>query len=120
MAYKGVILEESLEDKTLLELIKIVSTDIENLENEDRVMTFHKFELDESKKDEFLEKAKQTIKEAFYTHIAKENELIVIFKDKIFYCKTQEQMNEAREYGKSRGILEVQMPFEKLIKDPFA
>jgi len=46
MVWKGVILEESLEDKSLLKLVKIVGTKTEKLEKENRIMTFHGVEIE--------------------------------------------------------------------------
>jgi len=118
--WKGVILEESLEDKSLLKLVKIVNTHLEKLENEDRVLTFHKIELEDKNIEEFITKAESSIKDAFYLHITKDNELIVIFKNKTFFCKTLVEMRQAREYGIERGIIQEQMPFERLVMDPWS
>jgi len=72
MVWKGVILEESLEDKSLLKIVKIISTDIEKLEAENRVMTFHKIEVADKNKEEFIKKAIKSIKQGFYLHLVKE------------------------------------------------
>jgi len=46
--WQGVVLEESLDNKSLLDLAKIIGTDISRLEKEDRIMTFHKIEVSDS------------------------------------------------------------------------
>ena len=121
--WKGVIIEESLGDKSLLSLVKIISSRQTTLENESErgVLTFHSIELDDSNLDEFIETAQKSIKDSFYIHICKDNEMIVIFRNKVFRFSldNSEELNETREYGISVGILKEQMPFEKLIENPF-
>jgi len=48
--------------------------------------------------------------------------MIVIFKDKIFEFSNKDinKLKDARDYGLSIGIFEEQMPFELLIKSPYA
>jgi len=120
MVWQGVVLEESLEDKSLLELVKIVGTKKEKLEEEDRVMTFHNVEVDDSKKQEYLDKAVHSIKQGFYLHLCKDGNMYVVFRDKIFnFRKNDPELERARDYGKSIGIIEEQMPFEHLVDHPF-
>jgi len=80
--WKGVILEESLEDKKILSLVKIIKTDVERLEGENRILTFHKIELEDKNQGKFVKLAEKDIKPAFYLHICKNNEMIVIFRSK--------------------------------------
>lgn len=118
--WKGVILEESLEDKSLIKLTKIISTEKDNLEGEDRVMTFHKVEVEDNKKDEFIQKAMKSIKNGFYTHLVKDKVMYVIFNNHMFkFSKGYPELEEARKYGKERGIKEEQMPFEHLLENPW-
>lgn len=119
--WQGVVLEESLDNKSLLGLAKIVGTDIDKLEEEDRVMTFHKIEVSDSKRDQFIEEAKRSIKPGFYIHLCKEGRMYVVFKDRIFKFRKGQQdlLEKAREYGKSAGIIPEQMPFKHLIDYPF-
>ena len=121
--WKGVIIEESLEDKSFLSFVKIIKTRKTTLENESErgILIFHSVELDDSNFDEFIKTAQKSIKDSFYIHICKDNEMIVIFRDKIFRFSSDnlDELNKAREYGISVGILKEQMPFEKLIENPF-
>lgn len=119
-AWKGVILEESLADKSLLNLVTIVHTDCEKLEGEDRYMTFHNVIVDDLNKDKYVRTAMETIKPSFYTHICKDGVMIVIFKDKSFnFKKGDTTLQEARRYGESQGILKEQMVFERIIDNPY-
>jgi len=118
--WQGVVLEESLQDKSILCMARIVHTDVEKLEKENRVMTFHKVEVSDSKKDEYIEQAKINIKDGFYTHLCKDGRMTVVFKDRVFdFGDNDPQLIQAREYGKSIGIIPEQMPFEHLINNPF-
>jgi hypothetical protein len=118
--WQGVVLEESLRDNSLLDLVDIVGTDVDKLEEENRVMTFHKVEIPNSFKDEYIKLAENNIKKGFYTHLCKDGEMIVIFNNKVFsFNKDDSKLIEAREYGKSIGIIVEQMPFEHLIDHPF-
>lgn len=118
--WQGVVLEESLEDKSLLKMAKIRGTNVSRLEKENRVMTFHKVEVPDSLKEEYIEKAKNTIKQSFYTHLCKDGQMAVVFKGRVFnFTADNPELNEAREYGKSIGIIPEQMPFEHLVDKPF-
>ncbi|MEK6862353.1 MAG: hypothetical protein AABY07_10410 [Nanoarchaeota archaeon] len=120
MVWRGVLLEESLEDKKLLGLTKIVGTGVDKLEEEDRVMTFHKVEIRDTDKDNYLDLAMHTIKQGFYTHLCKDGEMYVIYKGVVFnFRKGDPNLSKARDYGKSLGIIEAQMSFEHLIDYPF-
>ena len=118
--WRGVVLEESLQDKSMLGMTRIVHTDVEKLEKENRVMTFHKVEVPDSVKNGYVERAKTNIKEGFYTHLCKSGRMTVVFKDRVFdFGNNDPQLIQAREYGKSIGIISEQMPFEHLIDHPF-
>ena len=113
-------LEESLEDKSLLKLIKIIKTDIEKLEGENKIMTFHKVEVDNDKKDEFIQKAIKSIKPAFYLHIVKDKVMYVIFRNHMYkFSEGYPELEEAREEGIKMGIKKEQMPFEHLLENPW-
>jgi len=121
--WKGVIIGESLENKSLLFLVRIIKSRKTTLENENErgTLTFHLITIDDLNFDEFIEKAQKYIKDLFYVHMCKGKEMTVIFRDKIFRFSSDnlEELNKAREYGISAGILKEQMPFEKLIENPF-
>lgn len=118
--WRGVVIEESLSDKSLLDEVKIVATKISRLEKENRVLTFHSIKVDDAFKDEYVEEVKKYIKDRFYAHLCKDHNMIVIFHNKVFtFTKNDPQLKEAREYGKSIEIIAEQMPFEHLINNPF-
>ncbi len=120
MSWKGVIIEESLENKDLLKMVKIVNTKKSSLETEEGILSFHRIEVNVSKKDEFVSKAKSAIKNVWYMHICKSGKMIVIFKNKSFeFTKDDGNLEKARQYGLSIGIIRKRLGFEKLIENPY-
>jgi len=120
MVWQGVLLEESLEDKGLLGLAKVIGTSTSKLEEEERTMIFHKVEVEDANRDKYLDMAMHAIKPSFYTHLCKDGEMYVVYKGVMFnFRKGDSNLSRAREYGKSLGIIEAQMPFEHLIEHPF-
>jgi len=124
MVWKGVIIEESLEDKSLLKLARIIGTSSSTLEAEEEKgsLHFHKVEVDDAAKNEFVDKAKRSIKNSWYIHICRGETMVVIFTGKVFeFTKAQkDKLEQARSYGLSIGILKEQLPTERLIIDPYA
>jgi len=120
MVWQGVLLEESLEDKSIMNLISIKGTNVSKLEKENRIMTFHKVEVEDANKDKYLIMAMHSLKPAFYTHLCKDGEMYVVFRGAMFnFRKLNPELNRAREYGKLIGIIPEQMPFEHLIDHPY-
>ena len=54
-------------------------------------------------------------------HIVRKNNMIVIYKNKVFEFTSKEpdKLEEARKYGLSIGILKEQLPTKNLIKNPY-
>jgi len=118
--WKGVIIEESLENKEILEDVEVMSQKTSKLESEEGKGTFHfdKVNVSDLVIEKVVRKAKKGIKQGWYMHLCKQDVMIVIFKDKSFrYIKgDKEGMKEIRSYGTSVGINEAQLPDERLIK----
>lgn len=110
MTWKGAIVKESLEDKTLLKLVRIIK----------EVQYKYYIEVEDSKKEEFVQKTIKSIKERYYVYLVKDKVMYVIFKNHMFkFSRGYPELDTARDYGKSIGILEEQMSFEKLIESPW-
>ena len=124
MAWKGVVIEESLKDRSLLRMARIVRTRKDTLEGEDErgEMTLHYIEVDDRDKEKFLEKAKSAIKDAWYLHICKDGTMAVVFRGRVFEFTAREpgKIREAEDYGESMGILREQMNFRGMIDEPWA
>jgi hypothetical protein len=120
MVWQGVVLEDSLADKKLLGLAKVINTRTSTLEEEERTMAFHSVEVQDQDKDKYLDYAMRSLKPAFYTHLCNGEEMYVVYKGVIFNFRKEDPiLVKARDYGKSLGIIEAQMPFEHLIDNPF-
>jgi len=119
--WKGVIIKESFKDEKILDRIKIVRTRVTGLEMQGGKYQFLYFELKDENLEDFIEEAKNAIKNKWYTHICKGNEMIVIFSGKVFRFKESQtdKLEDARSYGLSIGVIKEQMPFEEIIKNPY-
>lgn len=123
MVWKGVVIEESLDDKKILELVKIIDTRKTTLEKEEKkgILHSHEIELDDNKKDEFVQEASSSIKQGWYIHICKDGVMTIIFRSKVLtFDKSQkDKITDAKNYGISVGILKEQMDIENLIGNPW-
>jgi hypothetical protein len=122
--WKGVIIEESLENKEILEDVEVMSQKASKLESEEGKGTFHfdKVSVSDLVIEKVVRKAKKGIKQGWYMHLCKQDVMIVIYKDKSFrYIKgDKEGMKEIRSYGISIGINEAQLPDERLVENPWS
>jgi len=121
--WKGVIIEESLEDKAILEDVEIAKQKESKLEAEEGKGTFHfdKVIVSDWVIEKVVRKAKGAIKQGWYMHLCKDDIMIVIYKGKSFrHIKgDKESLTEIRKYGKSIGINEAQLPTDQLIDNPW-
>jgi len=107
--YKGIIVEESLEDNRILNDLEIVKIKITNEENPSE--RWHLYTVKVSKQD--IEKLSKTIKQKWYIHFWKGKDVIVIFKDKKFEFNFDNKpaWEPAVKYGLSLGIPKEQLDF---------
>jgi hypothetical protein len=104
--YKGIIIENSLKDKTILKSLKINKT------WEDGTWVLHDVLIDEDK----ISRLSKCLDDGpWYIHVWKQGEdgVKVIFKDKIFTIQYSDKSTwaDAVNYGKSIGIPEQQLDF---------
>jgi hypothetical protein len=121
--WRGVIIEESLNDKSLLEYVDVVSTKSALLEKEEfkGMFHFHNVQVPDDRIEEVVERAKAAIKDRWYIHLCKGDEMIAIYKGKDFrYTRgNADQLAKLREYGLAIGINEAQLPDDRLIEEPW-
>ena len=119
------ILGESLEDKSILDNIKIVSTKVESTTEKHRTpwvkqWTHHKVEIEPTEADRVAEKISKALdsKHNWYADFKNEKIHYVIFRDKVFKIdRTKiEEYNEATKYGISIGIQDYQVDFSDKVK----
>ncbi len=122
MDYKGVIIEESLIDPSLLDRVKILDTKVEQTTPEHQTpwvtkWTLHTVEIPEDKADEVAgEIGKQldySHKSGWYADFKNDKFHYIIFKDKVFKIALDdaEGFRKASRYGVSLGIPEYQVDF---------
>ncbi len=105
--YKGVVIEESLDNPGLVE--SFLTQDIEITREENPQDRWHLYKVVVSPDE--IEKVSRTIKKGWYAHFWKDNDMIVIFRNKHFKIdpRNPATWKEAVEYGLSVGI-----PLEQL------
>lgn len=122
----GTIIEESLENKSILKKIKILKTKVEQVTKEHKTPWIKKWTLDTVEISEA--KAKKTAEEIskaldsqhnWYADFKNSAYHFIIFRNKVFYIdkKSKEQYDEAKAYGISLGIPEYQVDFHPDIKE---
>jgi hypothetical protein len=123
MNYKGIIIEESLENKDVLRDVQILKTEIFPVEEKDKTpwvenWTLHTVEITEDKVEEIAGKISQALdgKHAGSWFADFENGTLhyIVFLDKIFKVEMAhvEQYEAVSEYGKSLGIPAYQLGFD--------
>jgi len=125
-SYRGVIIEESLLDKSVLKKVKIISTRVENVIERHKTpwlkqWTLHTIEVLE--KDHLniaseISNALDCTHTNWYADYKTKDRHIIIFSNKIFDIdrKNKAQYDEAKKYGVLLGIPPYQVNFSPEIK----
>lgn len=125
MNYTGVIIEESLEDKTVLDDIKIVETEVEAVTEKHKTpwinqWTLHTVEIPESLADSVAEKISQSLdrEHSWYSDYKNHDFHYIIFRDKFFKVdrSKKQQYGDVTKYGISLGIPDYQVDFSSNIQ----
>ena len=120
MNFKGVIIEESLEDKSVLKELTILHTDIKKVTEKYKTpwlkqWTLHTVEIDEDKADMIAEMLSKGLESEhnWYADYKNDKTHYIVYKDKIFKVDrtSAEEYQKAKEYGISLGIPEYQVDF---------
>src|SRR3989344_8876955 len=121
MNFNGVIIEESLVDKSVLDDIKIVSTKIEPVTEEHKTpwvqqWTLYDVEIPADKAAEVAEKISGALdrEHNWYADYKTDTEHYVIYRDKVFHItdrSDKKQYDAATEYCISIGIPAYQVDF---------
>lgn len=122
MNLKGVVIEESLEDKDVLKDLKITGTRIEPVTVNDqtpwlKVWTLHDIEVPEEHAERNALELSRALDSEHDWYADFKNDLthFIIFHNKVFKIdrKSFDQYKEASDYGISLGIPEHQVDFTK-------
>ena len=122
MNYQGVIIEESLADKAILEKVRIVSTKVELVSTKHQTpwlskWTLHTVEISEALAQEIAEEISRVLDythgTSWYADFKNDKNHYIIFQNKIFLIDRQSktQYDEAKQYGLSLGIPDYQANF---------
>ncbi len=126
MNYKGVIIEESLSNKDVLEDVVILSTKVEQVTEKHatpylKQWTLHRVEVGEEKADEIAEKLSNSLEKEhadWYADFENDKYHYIIYPNKVFKVDLLNPVlyKDAREYGISIGIPEYQVNFSTMNK----
>jgi hypothetical protein len=119
MNYEGVIIEESLKDKAVLNDLAIISTKVEPVTPEHKTSwleqwTLHTVRVPEDKADQIAEKLSHSLdRNYWYADFKNESTHYIIFPDKVFKIdRTKaDEYNAATEFGLTLGIPDYQLDF---------
>ena len=121
--YRGVIIEESLENIELLKRVRIISTEVFPVTDAHQTpwldqWTLHTLEVPEKDVGQVAEEISHHLEfehnSSWYADFRNDTQHYVIFRDKIFLIdrSCQAQYDEAVEYGQSLGIPDYQLDFQ--------
>ena len=118
--YKGTIIEESLENKDVLQKVNILNTKVEKVIEEHQTpwlsqWTLDTVEIQENQADFIAQELSQNLdsEHNWYADFKNSDFHYIIFRHKVFKLdrSDKESYNEARKYGISLGIPEYQVTF---------
>ncbi|HCR36353.1 TPA: hypothetical protein DIU22_04940 [Candidatus Woesebacteria bacterium] len=118
--YRGVVIEESLENKDVLKDIKILKTKTEPVKEKHKTSwvkqwTMHTIEIKEENADKVAEQLNQNLdkKHSWYADFKNKYYHFIIYQGKIFKVdlKNPTLYKDAKEYGIALGIPEYQVDF---------
>jgi hypothetical protein len=123
MDYRGTIIEESLEDKSVLDEVKIISTKVEPVAEKHKTpwvatWTLHKVEVPAAKAAKVAEKVSHALDtnhaHAWYADYKTETDHYIIFRGKVFHITdrtSRAQYDETKQYALALGIPPYQCDF---------
>jgi hypothetical protein len=118
--FVGVIIEESLENKDVLEKVRILKTKVEQVTEKHKTpwinkWTLHTAEVSENDAEKVAKKLSKALdsRHSWYADFKNSTHHYIIFRDKVFYIdrRSKEQYDKAKKYGISLGIPEYQVDF---------
>ena len=121
MHFTGVIIEESLEDVSVLRDVKIVSTEVKQVTEKYKTpwikqWTLHTVEIPAGKAAGIAAKISKVLdwEHNWYADYKTDTEHYIIYRDKVFHVtnrSSKDQYDEATKYGISIGIPDYQVDF---------
>ncbi len=125
--YKGVIIEESLEDKKVLKTVEILETRVEPVTEGHKTpwvqqWTLHTVVIPEARVVDIVQELSQALDSehpSWYADFKNEDTHFIIFRNRVFKVDRtkKEQYDEVTGYGASLGIPDYQLDFSPHIKE---
>jgi hypothetical protein len=119
--WRGCIVEESLEDRSLLDLVKIEKTKV----SEDKdpatnggfpVWHIHEVSFPRADLQKLVESLKKALKKAgWWCDLSGKEDICIVFRGKVFELKRNDRKakSEVNKYARSVSVPEDQLPFSK-------
>jgi hypothetical protein len=126
MDFRGVIIEESLENSDVLKDVRVVSTKVEPVTEKHKTpwikqWTLHTVEIPESAIDAVAVKISQALdsQHAWYADFKNNTTHVIVFRNKAFTVDRAhpEQYDAVTKYGVSLGIPAYQLDFSPAIEE---
>ncbi len=125
--YRGVIIEESLEDKGVLSELKILETEVERVTDRNKtpwltIWTKRTVEVPEERAPIVAQRLAKAIelghKWSWYADFKNEEFHYIIFRDRVFKVdrRSKEQYDEVNRFGEALGIPSYQLDFSPQIE----
>ena len=117
--FNGLLLKESLSDERVLNLIKIIKTEIWHPKNatdfQPKTWTAIYFQGEENKVDQLVDKFSKTLKARWYLNIKVGDTIYVIYPKKVFKYPSGNKLKrvEAIIYGQKEGIPDSQLDWNE-------
>ena len=120
MNYKGVMIEESLKDTSVLKNVDIISTKVEKVVKSHKTpwltqWTLHTVEIPEEKAQEIANAISKALESEhnWYADFKNKQFYYIVFKGKVFKVdrSKSDEYEEVKKYGISLGIPDYQLDF---------
>jgi hypothetical protein len=120
MNYVGIIIKESLENKDILEDVKILSTKVEKVTKKHKTpwlkqWTLYTVEVNADKVAKIATELSKCLESEhnWYADFKNDNLHFIVFRNKVFRIdvNSKEQYDQAKNYGISLGIPKYQVDF---------
>ena len=126
MDYKGVIIEESLENKEILNKVRVIKTRVEQVTEKHKTpwikqWILHTVEVAEEQVEAIVKEVSESLdsEHSWYADFKNDEFHYIIFRNKVFKVdrSKKEQYDEATKFGVSVGIPDYQLNFTPDIKE---
>jgi hypothetical protein len=125
-SYRGIIIEESLEDKSILSELRILETEVEKVTERNKtpwlkLWTKHTVEVPEAEAQAVAERLAKMLDRkhggSWYADFKNQRFHYVIFRDRIFRVdrRSKQQYDEVNRFGEALGIPSYQLDFSPQI-----